>query len=390
MKRFLALLSLLPHLALADATRVVVPITEVVLPNGDLRYSVPVSVGRGSVGRVSVGGAASFPALLDTGSTGLKVFRAMVPAQNYQDSHIASASSFSAGDRLTGTIGTAQLNIGGASTDAPVRFELVDQAACMDFRPRCGAATLPARDYGIGGDGIAGQGFQAILGISLQTASDSENPLVHIGAKRWLIELPEPNQHQTGALIINPDDNDVHNAQSFQLAHSGSGWLDVLPGCLNNLSTTQRVCGPTILDTGSPGMIVYIPNALNATLWNVGENASLGFSAANQASTNQANLTMPFKIDQSPGTGLLQQAADTQQSYILSGFLPFFYDDVLYDAAMGRIALQPRPDAPNPAASTMAPPMSVNSAIEVIEMNAPGAIAQAAPNGMPVVITPSQ
>ncbi|OYV29794.1 MAG: hypothetical protein B7Z81_14825, partial [Acidocella sp. 20-61-6] len=92
----------------------------------------------------------------------------------------------------------------------------------------------------------------------------------------------------------------------------------------------------------------------------------------------------------SPGTGLLQQAADTQQSYILSGFLPFFYNDVLYDAAAGRIALQPRQDAPAQATSTTAPQTSVSSAIEVIQMNAPGAIAQAAPNGMPVVITPSQ
>ncbi|MDR3520510.1 MAG: hypothetical protein P4L54_02730 [Acidocella sp.] len=375
MKILIALLLLLPHLAMADATRVVVPISEVILPNGDLRYSVP----------VSVGGAAPFPALLDTGSTGLRVFRAMLPAQNYQDTHLPSVSSFSAGDRLTGTIGTAPLSIGNASTDAPVRFELVDQAACMDFRPRCGAATLAARDYGIGGDGIAGQGFQAILGISLQTGSDSENPLMHMGAKRWLIELPEPNSHQTGALIINPDDNDVHNAQSFALVHNGSGWQDTLPGCLNNLSTTQQVCGPTILDTGSPGMIVYIPNAVNTTLWNPGENASLSFSAANQTS-----LTMPFKVDENPGTGLLQQAADTQQSYILSGFLPFFYNDVLYDAKAGQIALQPRPDAPNPATSTTAPQMSVNSAIEVIQMNAPDAIPQAAPNGMPVVITPSQ
>ncbi len=376
MNRFLTLLLLfLPHLAMADATRVVVPISEVILPNGDLRYSVP----------VSVGGGTPFPALLDTGSTGLKVFRTMVPAQNYQDTHLVSVSSFIAGDKLTGTIATAPISIGAAVTSMPVRFELVDQAACMAFRPNCGAATLSASDYGIGGDGIAGQGFQAILGVSLQTADDVENPLMDIGARRWIIELPEPNSHQTGALIINPDDNDLQTAQSFALTHSGNGWLDMLQGCLNNLSTTQQICGPTILDTGSPGMIAYIPNAVNTTLWNAGENASLSFSAANQSS-----LSMPFKVDESPGSGLLQQAADTQQSYILSGFLPFFYNDVLYDAQAGRIALQPRPDAPNPATSSTVPQMGANSAIEVIEMNAPGAIPQAAPNGMPVVITPSQ
>ena len=375
MMRFLALLLLLPHLAMADATRVVVPISQVILPDGDLRYSVPVRVGDG----------APFAALLDTGSTGLRVFRAMVPAQNYQETHVVSASSFSAGDKLTGTIGTAALSIGDASTDGPVRFELVDAASCMDFRPRCGAALLPARDYGIGGDGIAGQGFQAILGISLQAGSDSDNPLMSMGAKRWLIELPEPNSQQTGSLIINPDEDDMPNAQSFALARSGGGWLDTLPGCLNNLNTTQQVCGPTILDTGSPGMIVYSPNAVNTTLWSAGENAALSFSAANQSS-----LTMPFKVDETPGTGLLQQATDRQQSYILGGFLPFFYNDVLYDAQAGRIALQPRPDAPNLATTNVASQTSVASAIEVIQMNAPDAIPHAAPNGMPVVITPSQ
>ncbi|HQT63098.1 MAG: hypothetical protein B7Z75_12545 [Acidocella sp. 20-57-95] len=367
------LVLLLPHLALADAARVVVPITQVTLPNGDIRYSVPVRVGESQ----------PFPALLDTGSTGLRVFRTLIPAAFYNDTNLTSVSAFSAGDQLEGTVGEAPVAVGDALTNGAVPFELVDRATCLESRPRCGAMMLTPHDYGIGGDGIAGQGFQAILGIGLGNVRDSVNPLMHMGDRRWVIELPEPGTGNTGQLIINPTAGDVRDAESFQLNPQPGGWFDTLPGCLVNRATTQQICGPAILDTGSPGMIAFVPNAPETTLWRPGEAASLSFTSAANAS-----VTIPFTVDQAAGTGLLQQPATDGEASLLSGFLPFFYNDVLYDGAHGTIALAPRPDAPNPA-TAVAAQTNAASAIEVIEMNAPGSLPQPAANGMPVVITPT-
>ncbi len=382
-------LVVLPGLAFGQAAdevgRVVVPISQTVLPNGDIRYSVP----------VRVNDSVTVPALLDTGSTGLRVMRAALVSTSYEDTGFESLYEFGGGDRLAGTIGTAVVSIGGVQTDGPVPFEVVAQASCADFRPVCSASMVSAQDYGIGGDGIPGQGFQAILGVSLTVengASYTANPLAHIGARRWIIELPEPGQSETGSLILNPDDAEVQGFQMFQLAmvpSAGagfdSGWVDALPGCLNDGTNGQDVCGPAILDTGSPGIIADMVGGATAPLWGRDDNVTMSFSTGNQ------NVSLPFVADRNPGTGLLQEPAQGNATRLLDGFLPFFYFDVLYDAADGQMGLRARDDAP---AGVTAPDTDSDTSMEVIQLNAPGpgAPASIAPVGMklPVVITPSQ
>jgi len=388
---------LLPGLAFGQALdqtgRVVVPITQTRLPNGDIRYSVP----------VRVGDSVTLPALLDTGSTGLRVMRGALFNTSYDDTGFASLYEFGGGDKLTGTIGTAVVSVGGVQTDGEVPFEVVNQASCADFRPLCSASMVSAQDYGIGGDGIAGQGFQAILGVSLTIedgASYTANPLTHIGARRWIIELPEPGQADAGSLILNPDDAELQGFQMFQLAmvpSAGagydSGWADTLPGCLNDGTNGQDVCGPAILDTGSPGIIADMVGGQTAPLWGQNDHVTMSFSAGNQT------MSLPFVADRNPGTGLLQEPAQGNATRLLDGFLPFFYYDVLYDAADGQMGLRARPDAP---AAVTAPESEGDDSVEVIQLNAPapqapissapGAPAPTTPSGMklPVVITPDQ
>jgi len=371
------LLVLLPGLAFADAGRVVVPISQSLLPNGDIRYSVPVTIGN----------SITVPALLDTGSTGLRVLRNAVFSDSYTDTGFASLSEFGGGDRLSGTIGTAVVRVGSASTEDAVPFEVVTQAGCADFRPQCSAAMVAPQDYGIGGDGIAGQGFQALLGVSLAVQSGAgylANPLTHIGARQWIIELPEPGQSGDGSLILNPDEQDLQGFQMFNLtqlpsqgAGLDSGWADALPGCLRDLSNGQDVCGPAILDTGSPGIITDQYGAQSAPLWAQDDKVTMSFSSGNQSEG------FSFVADRNPGTGMLQEpAASADATRLLDGFLPFFYYDVLYDAADGAIGLRARGDAPSVVA---APEGSGNDSVEVIQLNAPAAGSPP----LPVVITPS-
>jgi hypothetical protein len=368
--KFLLIFLILVSPAYADSNRIVVPITQTAMPDGDIRYTIPITIGNSS----------PIQALLDTGSTGLRIFRSQLDATNYTETHFPTVTAFSAGDKLTGTIGTAAIGVGAASTGTPIPFELIDTAACMDFRPNCGAAAVPPSAYGIGGDGIAHQGFQAIIGLSLSPAPDAENPLLHMASKRWIILLPEPVPGTIGALIINPNDQDIAGAASFALTHTQGGAVDAIPGCLNNTVSRQQICGPTILDTGSPGIIAFIPGSTSAPLWTPGDAATLTF-----ATSYTTNLSMPFSVDRNPGTGLLQQPSTGPGSAILAGFLPFFYNAVLYDGAANTISLQPRPDAPNPVSNPL-PETNQTATVEVIQLNAPDPHAPA----LPAVITPSQ
>jgi hypothetical protein len=363
-KRWLAALAVLaPALACAQA-RVAVPISQAVLPDGDIRYSVPIRVGN------------SLPvdALLDTGSTGLRVMRAAIFRDSYTDTGFMSVSSFSAGDRLTGTVGTAVLNIGGLATDAPLPFELVDSESCASFRPDCGASKVLAGDYGIGGDGIAGQGFQAILGVGLRDAQGAENPLEHLGAKQWIIDLPEPGQGGAGSLIVNPDWQDLQGFTMFSLKPEGGGvwhdpgFSDTLPACLNNATNGQSVCGQAILDSGAPGIIAF-QDGPAGPLWTPGDAASLVFGG----------LAEKFAVDGNPGTGLLREPKSDAVIDLIAGVVPFFAFDIFYDAAAGRIGLRPREDA----ADLAAPAIGSANSMEVIQMNAP-----APGTKLPNVITP--
>jgi hypothetical protein len=367
-------------------SRIVVPISQTFLPDGDIRYSVPIRVGNSQ----------PVAALLDTGSTGLRVLPGAVPADTYTDTGFSALYAYGSGDALSGTIATAPLTIGEAVTDSAVLLEAVSSVGCVIGTPHCGAGKLALQDYGIGGDGMAGQGFAAILGISLIPATGAgytDNPLMHIGAKRWIIELPEPGSTAPGALILNPDDAELRNYQLFHLAAlpggaagQDSGWLDSVPVCLRNLSTTESICGPAILDTGTPGIIAYTNGGAAGPLWSPGDNLALDFSTA-----GSGVLTTSFAADRYPGSGVLRQP-QAGGTALVAGILPFFAYSVLYDAGNGMIGLKPREDVPDfTAAQAMAAAVEdPDQQIEVIKLNAPGAAAPAAPGEMqlPQVITP--
>jgi hypothetical protein len=368
------LLALAPTCARANDDRAVVPISQILLPNGDIRYSVP----------VSVGGAQPVQALLDTGSTGLRIMAGALPDSSYTNTGFLSVYGFGSGDKFTGKIATAPLAFGAAETDGPVPIQIITSVSCLAFRPNCAAATLSSQDYGIGGDGYAGQGFQAILGISLRNAIGAgytENPLAHIGIKSWIIRLPEPGQDADGSLILNPGPQDLAGFQFFALAQAGTaaeGFADTLPACLNDISSGQSICGPATLDTGSPGITAYQTTTQPGPLWTAGDHAALTISAGN------TTVSMEFTTDSTPGTALETQpangAANMPPNAIVAGVLPFFDNAIWYDAANGRIGLQPRADKPTIQTTT---PTNTASTAEIIQMTTPT-------TALPQVITPGQ
>src|SRR5207344_1514729 len=104
--------------------------------------------------------------------------------------------------------------------------------------------------YGIASDGLPDEGFKAILGTDMAPAAVG-NPLIAMGVRRWIVELPRPGEPGPGRLILNPDATDLAGFVMLPLAASyaqiqGGGVHDALPGCLAHAASRTRVCGAVL------------------------------------------------------------------------------------------------------------------------------------------------
>ena len=240
--------------AAGTPARVEVPISQRRLSDGTTRYSVP----------VRVGGGRAIEAMLDTGSFGLRVMQRVVLPQRYQPTTVVRRYHFASGVVLEGMLAKADIAIGDAKTDAPVVIQIVQSVTCGQLKPDCPAAWLDAADYRIGGDGLPGEGFTAILGLSMRAppvSSPALNPLDFIGDRRWIIVLPRPDDTAPGKLIINPGADEVEGFQTFPVllhpySDTGSGGKALresqMPGCLDGQTPDQDDCQPVLMDTGAP------------------------------------------------------------------------------------------------------------------------------------------
>lgn len=234
-------------LAAGTASRVVVPIHQTRLADGTVRYWVSVRVG-----------GAPIAAMLDTGSFGLRVMESALPPGSYQDTGIERGIAYGSGVALRGTLATAVVQIGEATTGRPIYFQLIRSVGCVPRKPDCPAARVGPQDYRIGGDGLPGEGFAAILGLSMRrppVAVAAFNPLDSIGAQQWIIVLPLPNEANPGSLIINPTPQDLAGFSSARMVPPPSGRPGMVrvvdPGCLAEGGTQADSCPPVKLDSGA-------------------------------------------------------------------------------------------------------------------------------------------
>ncbi|MGI3903471.1 MAG: hypothetical protein ACRYGP_19595 [Janthinobacterium lividum] len=329
----LAVLSSLSGASCA-AGRLDVPVSQMVLPNGDPRYSVPVSVGNGP----------AFEAQLDTGSFGLRVLASALEPGNYEATDLHRGYAFGSGAKFDGVLARGTISVGGAATEAPVLFHLVQRVACVDDKPDCPAARLKQQEYRIGGDGYAGQGFPAILGLSmLRAATDdsAQNPLTATGPRSWILVLPRPGRSEPGHLIIDPDESDRAGFTLLKLETPDggrlAGWADrALPGCLEDGG--QRFCGRTLLDSGAPGVSVATDTVKSAKPWGKGHLGRIEIGGDN------GPVSVPFRsgADYSTRVILHPQRGPDGAAQLAVGTLPYFSYAVLYDSQAGTIGFKAR------------------------------------------------
>ncbi|THD64709.1 hypothetical protein [Phenylobacterium sp.] len=313
----------------AQPVRSEAPIRETVLSNGARRYAVPVRVGH-----------TELLAALDTGSTGLRILPGVLRPTDVRPSEDAETYGYASGSRYEGVASAAPMAIGGLAGVAPVH--LIRTIGCYDYLPHCPASRTTLDKYGIASDGLPDEGFKAILGIDMAPGKVS-NPLMAMGARRWIVELPRPGEG-VGRLIVNPTDDEVAGFAMTPLAapyahERGGGLHDAVPGCLVNRAARARACGVVLMDTGAPGLAVA-NGRLDDPPWPDGATAELELFDT----VGDVAVEAPFVLgDRDLGTRLsYRRERRVFGTVIYAGTAPYFAYSVLYDPAHRRIGLKAR------------------------------------------------
>jgi hypothetical protein len=307
----LFLLLMLSAASPAFAQRIELPVRMVTLPNGDRRFATSIMIDGRSV---EVG--------IDTGSTGLRVLPRGLGETGRAAKGPRLSYSYGAGTGFEGDAVSVQVAAGAVA--GPVKIMRITAVGCTADHPECPVARADLSAYGIQGDGLAGQGFAAILGIRLERDAIG-NPFEQLGVRQWVIELPR-SPDETGRIILNPGD-----AEIAAYARVGVDADGTAPGCL---AGPDKICGRVFFDSGAAGLRVL--SAAPFRIWPNGTPATITFGAGGQA---QKFNVIIGRRDQASGLMYAPRRADKRVSL---GFAPYFVWSVLYDADRNQIGVKAR------------------------------------------------
>jgi hypothetical protein len=313
--------------------RMEVPVTGVTLSDGVQRFTIPVMVG-----------GVKIDAGLDSGSTGLRIMPGVLGSADAAETGAQVKYSYGSGVELSGPLADATVAIGALSKS--VKVQSVHTVGCTAGKPSCPASRIDAKDYGVQGDGLKGEGFKAIIGVNMADAS-APNPLKAIGARRWIMELPTYGSSKPGRLILNPTDEDMAGFIRFHtdpaFTHAPRASHDAFSACLVNLATKEKVCAPTYLDCGAPGIQAI---NLKGGPWRPAVQAMLMFMDNGKFAT-AATFTTDQRRQASHVT--FPHEAGVQIPQISAGVTPYYAYAVLYDPDARVVGLKPRTDGSIPA-----------------------------------------
>jgi hypothetical protein len=313
----------------AADSRAEIPIRQVILKDCTPRYTIPMKVA-----------GVEIEAMLDSGSTGLRVLPGVLPADGVTRTSRADVYSYGSGAEYTGVIATADMEVGGLEGE-DIAFQAIDRFGCRANKPACPVAQVRPADYGIGGNGIPRAGFKAILGVNMADAP-AINPFYGIGARRWIIDLPKPGDGRPGKLILNPTPKDLEGFSRFPIqmrfAQSQGGLHDAIWGCLTNIRTKADLCGPLLLDTGGDGVVVQTGQGQPTAPWAqyVDVEMRLGGERSMPLQLRFDNAGARYsRVRLEPGQG-------HPNSRIMAGPLPYYHFVAAYDADARTIGLKKR------------------------------------------------
>ena len=289
---------------------------------------------------IALDDGAPFLALLDTGSTGLRVLPAASPTASAQATP-AGPFSFDSGLQLNGVVDRARFQIGHFATDTGIPIMLIDAIRCT--KEPCPADGHTAADFTF-------DGALAILGVGMRTTDADDgvgDAIVQLpGAPGYIIEAPAYGG-STGTLQIDPDVADVSAFKTIQLGALSNGvplangvtaWDDhSIPTCVT--ANSDNFCFGGMFDTGDPPINIEIKDYIGSkqplppgtvvdiALGNGGGLASYGFTVGNPAVAGVDEVVMRPR---------------PQGTFINLGTSIFFRFDVFFDQVHGVIGLGPK------------------------------------------------
>jgi hypothetical protein len=299
------------------------PINRARMPNGAIRYWVP----------IRMEGGPQIGALLDTGSFGLRTLAIDRPAPSGGERR---SYEYASGVRIEGPVEEASIALGdGKALTIPVHF--VDEIGCVEGRPNCPAANLSLESYRFGGSGVPNSGFPAIIGIAMPQPGGEPswvNPLTRT-ATSWIVEAPRASE-RSGRLILNPTPAERRGFTRHKLnsAHMGmpAGANNAIEGCVT-VGSDPKTCGMMILDLGANGIRVVSHEV--STARTIPEHVPVELQIMDRRVRFNTGSRYPLdqvSIAPSPEEG----------SKISAGALPFMFFSVLYDSKKGTIGIKPR------------------------------------------------
>jgi hypothetical protein len=309
----LAALMLFP--TAAQAQRVELPIHEVDLSDGVRRYGVTLQIDGQPV---EVG--------LDTGSVGLRVMpRALAAASDgAKGEHVDY--SYGSGTQFEGQV--VRVPVAAGPVGGSIKIMRIDHLGCTRAKPDCAAADADPAKFGIQGDGLAGQGFAAILGVRLKRDT-VDNTFVELGIKRWIVELPRPG-NPAGRLVLNPTDAEIAGYKRLTVDDNGT-----TGGCIVAAGSFGKICGRSFFDTGASGLRVF--SVRRFAPWPNGTAAAIAVGDGSAVASFDVQIG---RRDQA--SGLFYISSSDAKPRLSFGLAPYFRWSVLYDAGKHEIGVKDR------------------------------------------------
>lgn len=298
-------------------------------------YGVPVRIG-----------ATVVETGLDTGSIGLRILPHTLQPGDARPTSQTDSYAYGSGVRLTGVVGAARIGFGGEVGLGNV--QLVETVDCLDAQPHCPASQVGGQEnYGLQGQGIPGAGFRAIAGLRFTPPKPGlpANPLVAIGAERYLIQLPRRGE-AFGSLVVDPAADETEGFVALPDAGAAFGDAEpanTVPGCLRSQTTGREICGAILFDTGAPGIHVTLPSGRFED-WPLGTPARLVLGDGAGRALAVADFTAGPVHYGHVGGGLPRPGLS--RPFLSVGVTPFLAFAVLYEKGRHGIAVRPRPPMP--------------------------------------------
>lgn len=312
----------------AAPTTVTVPLTVADYPG---------AAGKLLLAPVTVNGGPTVNVLLDTGSSGLRVFAAALAGTSVTTTSEATLTRFG-GEILSGHKASGALTIGNATSAKDVDFDLVETISCIPNDPYCDPATV-AKD-------LEDAGIQGVMGIGLRNgASGIVSPLPQLGGQlaRGFTLRTGGFSSKAGELVLGV--TELPGAATITLKNAGTlpggkpAWLDdQIQLCYKVDDTaTDPPCSDAVLDTGSNLDVLHAKN-LPARAVNTDGLLAPGVSLeVSHADGFSMKLTVGSPITWSLD-GIL---VDGQEAFTILGIGVFFRHDVAFDVDNGKIGLLP-------------------------------------------------